>query len=94
MYEWKPGILEQRECEMKSPEDPTACRNYVRVLSRDERNGRLLICGTNSFNPKCRVIDHNNATVMEFDGVGISPFNPKHNTTFYREKDFLYTATG
>lgn len=109
LYEWKPGIEETNDCAMKAPEVSSvrynkqspilksfknSCRNYVRVLSRDNRNGQLLICGTNSFKPKCRVVDKNNATVLEFDGTGISPFNPEHNTTFYREGDLLYTATG
>ncbi|KAI6170496.1 Sema domain-containing protein [Aphelenchoides bicaudatus] len=93
LYEWKPGLSESNECLMKSIDDPSSCRNYVRVLSRDERNGYLLICGTNSFRPLCRVIDRNNTTVLQFDGIGISPLDPRHNTTFYRDNDFLYSAT-
>lgn len=71
-----------------------ACRNYVRVLSRDERNGYLLICGTNSLKPLCRIIGKKDETVLQFDGTGISPLDPRHNTTFLREGDFLYSATG
>ncbi|KAI6223642.1 Sema domain-containing protein [Aphelenchoides fujianensis] len=92
LYEWKPSENAIDECLMKTP-DSTACRNYVRVLSRDERNGRLLICGTNAYQPLCRIVDHENQTVSQFPGTGISPLDPAHNTSFYREDDFLYAAT-
>jgi hypothetical protein len=94
LYGWKPNIKEVQDCAMKSLDDLNACRNYIRVLSRDERTGNLLICGTNSFKPLCRVVDQNNVTVMQFDGTGVAPHNPSYNTTFYREGDYIYSATG
>ena len=30
-----------------------ACHNYVRVLAK-KSDGELFVCGTNSYNPKCR----------------------------------------
>jgi hypothetical protein len=61
------------------------------------------VCGTNAFKPLCRVLKRKPErfneidpyeTVLEFSGTGLSPLDPKHNSTFYREDDFLYAATG
>lgn len=30
----------------------------------------------------------------EFSGAGLSPLDPKHNTTFYMDNQMLYAATG
>ncbi|KAI6179619.1 Sema domain-containing protein [Aphelenchoides besseyi] len=93
LYDWKPEASTVSDCAMKTS-DSNSCRNFVRVLSRDERNGHMLICGTNAYQPLCRVVDHVTQKVfLEFSGLGISPMDPTHNTTFYREDDFLYSAT-
>jgi semaphorin 6 len=51
----------------------------------------LLVCGTNSFNPKCRTyssIDEKEENEKEefkvkheFSGKGFCPYDPKHNST-------------
>lgn len=66
------------------------------MLSRDEHTGQLLVCGTNAYRPLCRVLDRQGAVMLEFVGVGLSPLDPKHNTTFYKDadSDYLYAATG
>uniref|UniRef100_A0A915DLD3 Sema domain-containing protein n=1 Tax=Ditylenchus dipsaci TaxID=166011 RepID=A0A915DLD3_9BILA len=85
------GELEREDCIMKSVEQ--ACRNYIRVLNRRD-DGDLLICGTNAYKPMCRVVDkHTHKAVIEFSGTGLSPLDPKHNTTFYMDQDYLYAAT-
>ena len=95
------------------------CQNYVRFLAQTDSQS-LLVCGTNSFKPKCRTYttvrevlktpNHNNnktassdnnttsATVTttsqpqliddgilrkkhEFDGTGVCPLDPRHNST-------------
>ncbi|KAI1728330.1 sema domain-containing protein [Ditylenchus destructor] len=92
LYGWQPGELEREDCIMKSV-DQTACRNYIRVLNR-RHNGDLLLCGTNAYRPMCRVVDrHTHRVISEFSGTGLSPLDPKHNTTFYMDRDYLYAAT-
>lgn len=85
-----------------------SCRNYIRVWSRLP-GGRLLICGTNAFKPMCRLVEGagggpNGTTgrvLSEFSGVGISPYDPRHNATFYTDagsgnssSSLLFAATG
>lgn len=58
-------------------------------------NGNIIICGTNAYRPMCRTLESNfGKTMSEFLGVGLSPMDPRQNTTFYMEKEFLYAATG
>lgn len=54
------------------------------------------MCGTNAYKPLCRVLDRHGTVMLEFIGVGLSPLDPKHNTTFYKDadSDYLYAATG
>uniref|UniRef100_A0A914DXR7 Sema domain-containing protein n=1 Tax=Acrobeloides nanus TaxID=290746 RepID=A0A914DXR7_9BILA len=101
-YDWPPGLNELKDCGMKTSDEEEDCKNYIRVLTRDDRNGNLLVCGTNAFKPLCRVLKRKSEkfdktdpyeTVLEFSGTGLSPLDPKHNSTFYREDDFLYAAT-
>ena len=72
------------------------CQNYIRVLAQTDPHN-LLVCGTNSFNPKCRTystIGGNSKEVAaaetedssfkmqhEFSGRGFCPYDPKHNST-------------
>ncbi|CAD5208893.1 unnamed protein product [Bursaphelenchus xylophilus] len=92
LYEWPSGQSEINDCIMKI-DDQTACRNYIRVLSRSEDDGTLLICGTNAFQPLCRLINSKHEKLLEFVGTGISPLDPRHNTSFLRDGDLLYSAT-
>ena len=70
------------------------CNNYIRVLAKVSED-ELLVCGTNSFNPKCRNYIRGNdsvyETVKEFSGKGYCPFDPSHNSTsiFAGEKFYL-----
>ena len=59
------------------------CQNYIRVLAKTE-DGRLLVCGTNAFNPRCRFYSHNETHTnvdKEFSGKGFCPYDPRHNST-------------
>ena len=59
------------------------CQNYIRVLAQTD-DERLLVCGTNAYNPKCRYYSHNisNTNVdEEFSGRGFCPYDPRHNST-------------
>ena len=60
------------------------CNNYVRVLAKVSSD-TLLVCGTNSYNPRCRNYARNNESVYEvvkeFSGKGYCPYDPAHNST-------------
>ena len=64
------------------------CQNYIRVLAKSE-DDRLLVCGTNAYDPRCRYYSHNETHTsvdQEFSGKGFCPYDPRHNSTF------LYTG--
>ena len=64
------------------------CQNYIRVLAKTE-DDRLLVCGTNAYDPRCRYYSHNETHTsvdQEFSGKGFCPYDPRHNSTF------LYTG--
>ena len=56
------------------------CQNYIRVLSPTS-DGRLLVCGTNAYNPKCRYYANGDEVEREFSGKGLCPYDPRHNST-------------
>ncbi|KAE9551751.1 hypothetical protein FO519_005030 [Halicephalobus sp. NKZ332] len=92
-YYWPADSGVAEECRQKaaSPED---CKNFVRILSIHQRSGDLLICGTHGYKPRCRLFDpKTRKTRREFSGTGLSPLDPRHNTTFYLDGDNLYSAT-
>lgn len=71
------------------------CQNYIRVLAKIAHD-KLLICGSNAYKPYCRhyrlsagdyVVD------KEFEGRGLCPFEPDHNSTAVYSDGQLYTAT-
>lgn len=74
------------------------CHNYIRVLSPESSTNRTLICGTNSFKPKCRLIDgimrEEAGNIFQFSGIGIVPYDPSFESTFIRDGDELYTSSG
>jgi len=77
----------------KSQDD---CNNYVRVLAKVSEE-KLLVCGTNSYNPRCRNYARNNESVYEvvkeFSGKGYCPYDPQHNSTSIFTDGELYSGT-
>jgi len=77
----------------KSEDD---CNNYIRVLAK-QSNDSLLVCGTNSYNPRCRSytkkIDGVFEVVKEYSGKGYCPFDPTHNSTSMFTGGKLYSGT-
>ena len=56
------------------------CQNYIRVLEQIDDTRRLLVCGTNAYNPMCR--HYSDSQVQkEFSGRGFCPYDPRHNST-------------
>ncbi|CEF66548.1 Sema domain and WD40/YVTN repeat-like-containing domain-containing protein [Strongyloides ratti] len=95
-YTWISSKKDQDECIMKGRNDEE-CHNYIRVLSPESSTNRTLICGTNSFKPKCRLIDgimrEEAGNIFQFSGIGIVPYDPSFESTFIRDGDELYTSS-
>lgn len=75
----------------KSEED---CNNYIRVLAK-QNNTSLLVCGTNSYNPRCRQYLRNNEdgsyeVAREQSGRGYCPYDPRHNSTFMFTGELIF----
>lgn len=59
------------------------CQNYIRVMAKTAQ-GRLMVCGTNSFKPNCReynVLNGNYSVEKEKSGQALCPYDPHHNST-------------
>ena len=73
------------------------CNNYIRVLASSGPQ-ELLVCGTNSYNPRCRTYSLSNLTgeydvTKESSGKGYCPYNPRHNSTSIFTGGELYSGT-
>ncbi|TRY67923.1 hypothetical protein TCAL_15816 [Tigriopus californicus] len=91
---WNPSSNDVALCLMKGKSEDD-CQNYIRVLAHT-KDDRLLVCGTNAFNPKCRFYSHNATQVHvdeEFSGRGLCPYDPRHNSTAIYTEDELYSGT-
>jgi len=82
-------------CLVKGKNDDD-CNNYIRVLAKTS-DDQLLVCGTNSYNPRCRYYKLGDKGVYEvekeFSGKGYCPFDPKHNSTSLFTGGSLYSGT-
>ena len=70
-----------------------------------ESRERILVCGTNAFNPMCRHYTTTSTTLVaesevggltleeEFSGKGFCPHDPRHNSTAIFSEGNLYAAT-
>ena len=86
---WNPTEVDRSLCQLKG-KSRDECQNYIRVLAKTELRKRLLVCGTNAYNPLCRQYEHNetdSSYVEQFSGKGFCPYDPRHNSTA------LYTGT-
>lgn len=81
------------ECRPFSLQDD--CQNYIRVLAKITPD-KLLICGSNAYKPLCRHYKLRNGDYVvdkEFEGRGLCPYDPDHNSTAVYSDGQLYTAT-
>ena len=92
---WSCSAGDKAACDLKGKgrED---CQNYIRVLSAISPS-RLLVCGTNCYNPLCRhyLLDGSGhyQVEAEFSGKGYAPYDPRHNSTSLYTSDNLFAAT-
>ena len=58
------------------------CENYILVFLRLNKNGTLLVCGTNSQAPRCRSFEDGGLKkYVEGNGIGKCPFRPSQKYT-------------
>jgi semaphorin 6 len=93
---WNSRERDTELCLVKGKSDDE-CNNYIRVLARVGEQ-ELLVCGTNSYNPRCRNYARDNVTgehhvTREFSGKGYCPFDPRHNSTSLFTGGQLYSGT-
>ncbi|RWS17386.1 semaphorin-1A-like isoform X2 [Dinothrombium tinctorium] len=92
--EWYSNPEDIRLCRVKG-KSADDCQNYVRVLAKTS-DSDILVCGTNSFKPRCR---HYMQTLggyemaKEVSGEGLCPYDPHHNSTAVFAEANLYVAT-
>jgi len=92
---WTSRERDTELCLVKGKSDDD-CNNYIRVLAKTEE-GQLLVCGTNSYNPRCRYYKENDKGLYdverEFSGKGYCPYDPRHNSTSIFADGKLYSGT-
>ena len=90
--EWNSRNRDTELCLVKGKSEDD-CNNYIRVLARQSDNS-LLVCGTNSYSPRCRSYQMNEAGVYEVarerSGKGYTPYDPRNNSTFIFTGDFKF----
>ena len=85
---------DRANCDLKG-KSYSDCQNYIRVLSVISPT-RLLVCGTNCYNPLCRHYQLQNGQYQvekEFSGKGYAPYDPRHNSTSLYASGNLFAAT-
>lgn len=97
---WVPRKLDTETC-MKKDNSQDKCQNYIQVLGKN--NGTYYVCGTNAFEPKCRMYRYQEANypvtdpgyepVKELSGIGRCPYDPDHNSTAVFSEGKLYSGT-
>ena len=94
--EWDSKERDTELCLVKGKSEDE-CQNYIRVLANTD-DGQLLVCGTNSYNPRCRYYLRSESTgemnvTREFSGKGYCPYDPRHNSTSIFADGELYSGT-
>lgn len=94
--DWTSSEAHSQLCLLKGRSEDD-CQNYIRVYVRTAED-KVQICGTNSYKPMCRIYAPQQGTrymIMEreTDGIGVCPYDPKHNSTAVYANDQLFSAT-
>jgi len=95
--EWYSSGEDVRTCRIKGKSEED-CHNYIRVLAKKADN-TILVCGTNSFKPKCRdymsiprgIADYD--IIQEVPAEGLCPYDPHHNSTAVYASGNLFAGT-
>ncbi|KAL3289353.1 hypothetical protein HHI36_022789 [Cryptolaemus montrouzieri] len=93
--EWPSSEDHSQLCILKGKTEDD-CQNYIRILYKPVP-GKLVMCGTNSYKPLCRryveTLNGHYKIEDQFEGIGICPYNPDHNSTTVFSDNQLYSAT-
>uniref|UniRef100_UPI00358E7761 semaphorin-6B-like isoform X2 n=1 Tax=Myxine glutinosa TaxID=7769 RepID=UPI00358E7761 len=90
---WRASRQERKTCSMKGKSE-SECRNFIKVLlPRSDSN--LFICGTNAYNPTCRLYleDSLEQTGKNVSGMAKCPYDSRQSNVALFADDKLYTAT-
>ena len=90
--QWEPELKEKEFCIIRGRSDED-CQNYIGVRVEIDQN-RTLICGTNAYQPFCRIHGTNSDIFLKARGVAISPHDPRDQSTVIFSDGKLYTGTG
>jgi len=91
---WHPNPQDYELCLVKG-KSQAECQNHIRIVVKLSEE-LLLLCGTHAYKPKCRHYTFKEGRYMmakEFEGVGLTPFDPYHNSSYVVADGELYTAT-
>ncbi|XP_037941446.1 semaphorin-1A-like [Teleopsis dalmanni] len=98
--EWYSSDADRELCALKGKHEAD-CHNYLRVFARVS-DGKILICGTNSYKPRCRhykplsEVKPNTAPkyeiVYDVEAQGLCPYSPAHNSTYAYADDQIITT--
>ncbi|XP_071560925.1 semaphorin-1A isoform X1 [Temnothorax nylanderi] len=92
--QWSSTEAHRELCYLKGRSDDE-CQNYVRVFGRQGPD-RFLVCGTNAYKPLCRQFTIKDGAYIkkdDTDGLGLCPYDPRHNSTAVFAEGQLYAAT-
>ncbi|XP_033107510.1 semaphorin-1A-like isoform X9 [Anneissia japonica] len=101
ILEWVPDLDAKGMCYLKGKEEED-CQNYIKVITPDKRNGKLLICGTYAQKPRCVNLEANKSSLESqweqkdtnwTDGLYKCPFNIHQKSTAVFADGSLYSGT-
>ncbi|XP_026211525.1 semaphorin-4E-like [Anabas testudineus] len=92
---WTVSSREKVLCQMKG-KDSKECDNFIRTVHTME-DGKMLICGTNAFNPVCDFMNFKNGKVSldgnKHSARGKVPFDPYQRFASFMDGNTLYSAS-
>ncbi|ALC40972.1 Sema-1b [Drosophila busckii] len=101
---WNSSQADHELCTLKGKLE-WDCHNYLRVYARLS-DGQILLCGTNSYKPRCRhytpveqpadAVDGSSMRyelTRDVEAQGLCPYSPAHNSTYAFADGQLYSAT-
>lgn len=104
---WPSSGADRELCVLKGKHE-WDCHNYLRVYAKLS-DGQILLCGTNSYKPRCRHYAHVEQTsdavdtsagnsmryeiTRDVEAQGLCPYSPAHNSTYAFADGHLYSAT-
>lgn len=91
---WAVSSADKDLCQMKG-KSAEECDNFIRTLHTME-DSKMLVCGTNAFNPVCDYMTLTNGTLSlerkTQTGRGKIPFDPYQRFATFMDGDTLYSA--